>query len=469
MPESVPQPERDTLHKLSSLRNRLSAFKRDRTRALDPEKLEEFRHETVAITKELADLRQGVLLSDQRAPNRCDDLLDEVCQMISLCYLSLGKTRESPAVYAQVNSILHCFERLEEFGIYAQEFLEPYEKMLNDIKMILEIDERHQSLSPYIMQILWYKFHQCESIYSKLQATIHQVSPELLPIRDQLLRIRRQLLTVACQSEFDGDDLKPLQEELDSIDSKRTDGKFCSSDGSVPAGQAVVIDLLSQVYGFAYDLIIATTPDYSPYLQGIRDRLVEIKCQLERLQLTQKWTMRQTDLYSYQHQLHDIVKLRYSGPEDEGDGKHACAEIDTEKLGKFVDEQGNVPQGQTCINFLLHKCYRMILMLLIDSVPVSEALTPVYNQLTSVRQCLRAVKNTGAPCSDDELYPYQMKLASIEQMRKNGNFYDGDHIPEGQALCVSVLEECYQLLDDLRDNATPSTSTSNGTANTDVV
>ena len=45
-----------------------------------------------------------------------------------------------------------------------------------------------------------------------------------------------------------------------------------------------------------------------------------------------------------------------------------------------------------------------------------------------------------------------MKLASIENLRKDGKFYDdnGD-IPEGQALCVDVLEECYSLLNSLRD------------------
>ena len=47
---------------------------------------------------------------------------------------------------------------------------------------------------------------------------------------------------------------------------------------------------------------------------------------------------------------------------------------------------------------------------------------------------------------------YQMKLTSIDNLRRDGNFHDDEgHIPEGQAMCVSTLEECYCLLDELRD------------------
>jgi hypothetical protein len=49
-----------------------------------------------------------------------------------------------------------------------------------------------------------------------------------------------------------------------------------------------------------------------------------------------------------------------------------------------------------------------------------------------------------------ELYPYQMKLASIDNMRQNGTFYDEDGmIPEGQGVCVAILNECYDILHDL--------------------
>lgn len=215
-----------------------------------------------------------------------------------------------------------------------------------------------------------------------------------------MLRIRRHFASICCRSDYLPSDIKPLQEKIRAIDNMRVNGKFLGQDGeSVPAGQAVLVNLLEQLFFWSHDLIVACSDGFSPNLQSIRERLLEIKNQLERLELTHKWTLRQTDLFTYQHQLHDIVKMKYSNENEE--------EIhDPNLLGKFLNEdRKTAPEGQTILEFLLNKCYRMIFVLLSESVPVSEALTPVYNQLTTVRQCLLAVKKTGAPCSAEELYP----------------------------------------------------------------
>ncbi|KAL0077113.1 hypothetical protein J3Q64DRAFT_1745877 [Phycomyces blakesleeanus] len=442
MPHNVPEQERPILQNLLNIRNRLTALKRDRSTYLKESDVEPLRQETENEIKKLSETRGGILLDENKELNRTDDVLDEICQILSLCFLSLGRTREVSAVYSQVVAIKQCFDRLEELGIYAEEFLAPYEQKLKDIDNIITIDGRNKALPEPLMQILRYKFLQCQKIYNHLLDTIHEISPELLPIRNRLLRIRRQLVITACRSNFVATDLLPFQEEIREVDDQRVDGKFLGPDGTIPPGQAVVVDLLEQVFGMAHDLVIATQPDFSPALQHLRDRLVEIKSQLERLELTHKWTLRQTDLFTYQHQLHDIIKMQ-------------CDDETAEpgKRGQFLDENGEAPEGQTVLRCLLQKCYRMILILLNESVPVSEALTPTYNQLVSVRQCLKAVRDIGAPCSEEELYPYQMKLMSIENLRKDGKFYDQDgHIPEGQSVCASIMEDCHKILEELRES-----------------
>jgi hypothetical protein len=219
-----------------------------------------------------------------------------------------------------------------------------------------------------------------------------------------MLHIRRHLASVCCRSDYLPSDIVPLQEKIRAIDLMRVDGKFMGQDDvSIPAGQGVLVNLLEQLYFWSHDLILVCSQDFSPALQTIRERLIEIKIQLERLELTHKWTLRQTDLFTYQHQLHDIVKMRYSDLNDAEEEENGRG--DPKLIGKFLDGNGEAPEGQTVLEFLLHKCYRMIFVLLCESVPVSEALTPVYNQLTTVRQCLLAVQKTGAPCSPEELYP----------------------------------------------------------------
>ena len=87
---------------------------------------------------------------------------------------------------------------------------------------------------------------------------------------------------------------------------------------------------------------------------------------------------------------------------------------------------------------------------MISSEPVSEALLPIFNQLQTLRRCLIEVKSSGGVSSPRELYPYSMKLTSIDNMRVNGRFMVGKDIPEGQGSVVSLLEECFDLIHELR-------------------
>jgi hypothetical protein len=108
--------------------------------------------------------------------------------------------------------------------------------------------------------------------------------------------------------------------------------------------------------------------------------------------------------------------------------------------------------------YLLRKSYATIYHLLISSEPVSEALLPIYNQLTTLRKCLLDVKKLGGVSSPRELYPYSMKLNSIDNMRVDGKFMVGGEIPEGQGSVTMLLEECFELAYDLRNEAEDSGS-----------
>lgn len=108
------------------------------------------------------------------------------------------------------------------------------------------------------------------------------------------------------------------------------------------------------------------------------------------------------------------------------------------------------------------------------SEPVSEALLPIYNQLTTLRKCLLDVKKLGGVSSPRELYPYSMKvrnmtpgtvskltslqLNSIDNMRKDGKFMVGNEIPDGQGRVTQLLEECFDLAYELRNDAEEDSS-----------
>jgi hypothetical protein len=57
--------------------------------------------------------------------------------------------------------------------------------------------------------------------------------------------------------------------------------------------------------------------------QPIFDKLLEIRNQLERLSLTQAWSLRETDLYGYQRQLDRIDEARVDGNFEDAQGNKA--------------------------------------------------------------------------------------------------------------------------------------------------
>ena len=165
------------------------------------------------------------------------------------------------------------------------------------------------------------------------------------------------------------------------------------------------------------------------------DKLLKIRNTLEQMNLTQAWSLRETDLYSYQRQLDRVDEARVSG--------------------NFIDDYGRPADlhAQRTLLYLLRKSSAYIYQYIVSSEPVSEALLPIYNQLLTLRRCLKEVKNAGGVDSARELYPYSMKLNSIDNMKKDGKFMVGNDIPEGQASVTALLNECFELAYELRSEA----------------
>ena len=153
------------------------------------------------------------------------------------------------------------------------------------------------------------------------------------------------------------------------------------------------------------------------------------------MNLTQAWSLRETDLYSYQRQLDRIDEARVGGNFLDADGRPADL------------------HAQRTLLYLLRKSYAFIYQYIVSSEPVSEALLPIYNQLLTLKRCLDEVKRSGGVDSPRELYPYSMKLNSIDNMRKDGKFMVGNDIPEGQASVTALLNECFDIAYDLRAEA----------------
>ncbi|KAJ2731154.1 hypothetical protein IW152_004743 [Coemansia sp. BCRC 34962] len=439
---SVTDGEQPILGMLISIRNRLAALKKDRGNYYRPNDIVGLYNELLDQVKALDRVRAKEHHDDDTYKNRVDSVLDECFQLFSLFYLALGKNKEIPATYVQLVTIMQNFELFNETGIYTDADLEPFQKRLAEIRQLVDAevakeDEDDQGgdyefPKPEVL-LVSRRLRQCEKELGVLEEATRIICNELMPIYEELVSIRRRLTALSfVEHDVATAEAKELQRRLIEIDDLRVNDRFVSADdGTVAEGQTQVVGLLEECFDCLHDLM-AEGSAVSKDLMPLYDRLMEIRIQLEKLLLTSRWTLRETDLWSYQVQLQDIDAMR--------------------RNGQFKDATGEPApqQAQAVLNFLLHKCYNLVYKLLSSSEPVAESLMPVHNQLRTLRRCLLEVKKYGGPLSARDLYPYQMKLSSIDNLRTDGKFLDDEgHIPEGQGVVMSLLNECYDLMYEL--------------------
>uniref|UniRef100_A0A093VWP7 Uncharacterized protein n=1 Tax=Talaromyces marneffei PM1 TaxID=1077442 RepID=A0A093VWP7_TALMA len=254
-----------------------------------------------------------------------------------------------------------------------------------------------------------------------LRKGLEPLSPELVKFHETLVSILRSTSAANTRSKFSSSEVSELQERLKEIQNNMKDGNFVGSDGQILGGQEAVKSLYERCWRWT-EIVLERYTDPTSYSFKAKAKIPTEKA----------WSLRETDLFHFQRKLDRIDEARVNG--------------------NFLDAT-NQPadlHAQRTLLYLIRRSYAYIYALLIASEPVSEALLPIYNQLQTLRRCLLEVKDSGGVSNSRELYPYSMKLNSIDNMRIDGKFYIGNDIPEGQGSVNSLLAECYELAYDLR-------------------
>ncbi|CCX31889.1 hypothetical protein FPQ18DRAFT_399782 [Pyronema domesticum] len=359
-------------------------------------------------------------------------LLHDCFLLISLFYLTIGKNNEPPATFARCAVIKRLLVHLRESDNFAHKDLEPIHKTLKQCK---ETVSRHGSTADLRMiRVLDSKVNQCLETIKPLQTKLDEIPLPLRAVHTKLVSLRRSIKGVEGRKKgrFSESDVKALLEQIKSIDAARVDGRFVGDDGNVTdQGQAQVAQLLERSYATADDAL-KRQGAIAEGLTHFSDKLYGIKHKLEKLELTQAWSLRETDLYDF------FVII---------------TTIDNRRVDrKFLADDGTAPEeGQSILLYLVRRAYAHVYILITSSEAVSEALTPIFNQLQTVRRCLKEVAKFGISDAR-ELYPYSMKLSSIDNMRIDGKFMVGNDCPEGQGRVASLLAECFEICQELREN-----------------
>ncbi|KAF2745706.1 hypothetical protein M011DRAFT_469369 [Sporormia fimetaria CBS 119925] len=368
--------------------------------------------------------------------------------------MTVGKNHEAPAIYASLSTIQRLLDHLKEATFYSPKDLESIALRLQDCRRYIERGKG--SYSSELLILLDARLKVCEERLAELQLSLSQLSDALRPKYEKLVSILRTLSAMNTRSNFPHAEvdellaqLKELQEQLrehgikafESTGTKEeklaemTEKLQISIENPEPAPEAnKLIETLLQRCFVWISIMKERQGRIAPAFQDVYDKLRQIRNHLEKLSLTQAWSMRETDLWGYQRQLDRIDESRVDG--------------------NFVDALGRPAElyEQRTLLYLLRKSYATIYQLLLASEPVSEALLPVYNQLATLRKCLVEVKKLGGVASARDMWPYSMKLNSIDNMRVDGKFMIGDEIPDGQGSVTQLLEECFELAYELRND-----------------
>ncbi|PLB46918.1 hypothetical protein P170DRAFT_438618 [Aspergillus steynii IBT 23096] len=428
---AVPAPldpqEQPILDRLLHTRDALLLIKQDKSSYIKSRDVLPLYEEVIGEVEKLNAVRKE---GDRRlSHNRLDYVLDDCFQLISLLFLTVGRNNEAPAVYSLATTVQRLLDHLEEAGFYSSKDLDSITKTLANMNETIE--RCRDAYSPALLTLLESRLEKCRRLLNKLQSGLAALSPELAPTHETLVSILRSTSAVNTRSKFSATEVNGLRNQLKKIESTMKDGNFVGADGSLLTGQDGLKALMERCWRWT-EIVLEREGKIDERFQEQYERLLDIRNQLDRLSVTQAWSLRETDLFGYQRKLDRIDEARTNG--------------------NFVDAVGQPADihAQRTLLYLIRRSYGYIYALLISSEPVSEALLPVYNQLQTLRRCLLEVKESGGVSNSRELYPYSMKLNSIDNMRIDGKFYVGSDIPEGQGSVNALLAECYDIVWELR-------------------
>ncbi|KAK0672467.1 hypothetical protein QBC41DRAFT_313891 [Cercophora samala] len=426
---AIPMPndarEQEILDKLTAIRDQLLLLKMDRTKYIRSQDVMVHYQELVEQVKLLNEVRKGA----HPGENRLDKVLESCFQLISLFFMTIGRTTDVPAAYALTSTVKRLLDHLTEAGLFSPKDLDSLSDTLGRLDGILK--NANAQHSPYLVELLSKREELCKTMLAKLREKLDELDKPLQAVYERLISIMRSMSLANTKTKFATSEVQKLQAKLKEIDESRVDGKFVDEQGNEIRGSDLVSGLLARCLRWS-DIVLERKGQIPEAFQTKYEILTGVRNDLEKLSITQAWSLRETDLYDFQRELDKIDESRVDG--------------------NWVDDEGNPAElyVQRTLLYLIRRSYGYIYYLMNSSEPVSEALLPVYNQLQTLKRCLVEVKNSGGVSSVRELYPYSMKLNSIDNMRVDGKFMVGNDIPEGQGSVSELLAECFDLSYELR-------------------
>lgn len=488
-PGRVPDYEKSLYDQFQLIYNDLLNLKNDRGRPLSSQQIYTVYDKFLNYVHELKLTRKDVELKGITVTTTATDrVIDDIWQLLSLCFVTCGLTKFAPATYLLLLAVLKLLHHLKECQVYTLDDLRPIKLRLEEIKLIIDNNDQEAELEhegevhhQEELLLLRNKLNEATLLYKELMEDFEEIPLDLELIYNKLLSLRKLMLKYITENvNVTPNDLKAIKVQLKEIMAQRgPDGKFHSKVVAHDDHkfQGLLNGLLEDVNNLLRDVQIKNdlisllldqkmvidaddeTTLMMNKLESLYDQLVQIRENLDNLYVTRRWDLRETDLYLYQKQLRQIEEERAEiGKQIAARGKPSAPPLGTTTpvtggaagVARPTTAATFLRKQQILILYLLRRCYSLVYKLLELSEPVSELLQPIHNQLLTVRQCLLELKRVDGLNNLRELYPFQFKLALLDNLREDGKFIINGQIPEGQGTLNALLAECFDIIYELK-------------------
>ncbi|CAI5993796.1 unnamed protein product [Closterium sp. NIES-65] len=272
-------------------------------------------------------------------------------------------------------------------------------------------------------------------------AATEKLSEALVPIHKELLDLRDTLKAMQeAKTPPTEEALQPLQERLDAVDNKRVDGIFGGSLKTViPEGQAILHELMDEAYDLVSELVVKAS-EMPPEMKQIYDTLCGLKRKLQKMKADRSYSLE--DIHHYQLMVDAIDSRRVDGI--------------------FAGNLQSIPPGQAQCSTVLFQVYELLRILLGSAHDMNAEMRGIYTHLIGIKRKLIELKSKHIKHSTEDLHIYQLQLDAIDRDRVEGIFGGSPKtgIPAGQAVCSTLLAQCFKLVQDLQETATDVESSS---------
>lgn len=190
---AIPAPkddrEKEILERLVAIRDSLLLLKQDRTKYIRSQDVMGLYEQTIEEVRNVNEVRSSS--SEDARENRLDKVMESCFQLLSLFFMTIGRTNEAPAAYSLTSTIKRLLDHLTESHLFSAKDLDSMAKTLDQLsKTVNESDSRH---SPYLVRLLSKRVGLCQSSLRNLQKQLEALDDTLLNVHEKLISILRSM------------------------------------------------------------------------------------------------------------------------------------------------------------------------------------------------------------------------------------------------------------------------------------